>query len=93
MWVDLWFFGLIPILLTALFFYLVVRIIWAVLRGIGRLFGAGDSPWNAGTAHGIGRTTGTAAAGQRGAKICPNPRCRRANVAAARYCAQCGHRL
>ena len=92
MW-DLWFFGLIPILLIALFFYLVLRIIWAVFRGMGRLLGLGDSPRNAGTAHDAGWTVGTAAAGRWGTRICPNPRCRRANVTAARYCAQCGRRL
>lgn len=91
--INLWVFGLIFILLIALFFYLVLRIIWAVLRGIGALLGLGNRR-RQGHGFGAGRIAVDAPTAWRvGGKICPNPRCRRPNVADAHYCAQCGQRL
>ena len=91
--VDVWVvLALIPILLVALFFYLVLRIIWATLRGIGTLLRWGIGPPNARRAGGP-RGSLRAVAMRTVARICPNPRCRRANVTVARFCAQCGQRL
>jgi len=91
--VDPWVFALIPILLLALFFYLVLRIISAVARSLGRLL----RPPSRQRGHGGSRRCspgGQAPAGFRtGLRICPNPHCRRSNVTVARYCAQCGQRL
>ncbi len=91
--VDVWVFGLLLILLIALFFYLGLRIIGAVLRGIGTLLRWGISPWSARRAGGVRRGPLRTVAWRTAARICPNPHCRRANVTVARFCAQCGQRL
>jgi hypothetical protein len=89
---DLWVIGLFPLLLAALFFYLLVRIIWAVVRGIGSLFGIAPSharrDWSDDAEHSAGGS-----AVRTSARICPDPLCRRANDPVARYCGRCGRRL
>ena len=92
MWMDAWIFVLIPILLIALFFYLVWRIIWAMFRGVGWLLGFGGCSRGAGRLDGPGGRTG-AVIPRAGKRICHNPCCRRANERVARFCAQCGQRL
>ncbi|MCP4592156.1 MAG: hypothetical protein GY842_15585 [bacterium] len=92
--VDSWiFFGLIPILLLALFFYLFLRIIGAVFRGVGALLGFGGRRPQAGQRCSHGPGVRPATAWRIGLRVCPNPQCRRGNPSVARFCARCGQRL
>lgn len=94
MWVDLWVFGLIPILFAALFVYLIARLICGLFRGLAWLLGFGESHSRSRRPIPHDRPGETSPGGVRTtSRICPNPRCRRANVAMANYCAQCGQRL
>lgn len=90
----LWILALIPVLLLALFFYLVVRIIWAVARSVGGLLSSVGRPAEHGRWWRRRSSVGRTPVGFRtGMRICPNPHCRRANVTVARYCAVCGEHL
>ena len=90
MWVEWWVFGLIPILFVALFIYLAVRVICALFRGLSGLLGFGEHRDSQRLPAPPDRRP---AAIRTGSRFCPNPRCRRANMAVAHYCAQCGQRL
>ncbi len=92
MTVELWGVGLFLILLIALFFYLILRIMWAVVRGVGALLGLGGRPRLTGESGNVDRPL-RASFRPGGGRLCPNPLCQRTNVAAANYCAQCGQRL
>ena len=108
MTMEFWFIAaLIPILSAAVLCYVIVRLIWAGLRGFGTLLGLGDSRrvtgrFSAGMGTRDARSTAfpagrrnvairTASAVER--QICAAEDCRHVNAAHARYCAQCGRRL
>lgn len=101
---EIWFLAaLIPILSAAVLCYVFLRVVWAALRGLGSMLGLNppSRPHDAlqrGHDHvqtlfrgGRRVEVRTLSMGQR--RICPAENCRHANVAQARFCAQCGRRL
>ncbi|MCK4660329.1 MAG: hypothetical protein KAV82_12470 [Phycisphaerae bacterium] len=92
MWVDAWVFALIPVLVVALFFYGVLRIIGALLGGLGRVVRFICHPVRRRLPDRI-TDSKQASVSRVDVRVCPNHYCRRVNVAEARYCSQCGQRL
>lgn len=90
MTMEFWFLAaLIPILSAAVLCYVIVRVIWAGLRGFATLLGF-SPPRRLNDQVGPARRIGVTHPGRR---ICSAADCCRVNPANARYCAQCGRRL
>jgi len=80
-------FGVLAVLVCALVFFIVLRVLTALLGSLGclvsRLVRRG------------GCSSGPPAAGRGplSSRVCPNARCRKVNDRSAQFCAQCGSRI
>ena len=82
-------FGILAVVLCALVFFVSLRLLTSLLGSLG----AAVSRLFAGTRAATAKAGAAARTGMRPTKVCSNARCRKVNIDAARFCAQCGARM
>ena len=79
-------FGILGVLLCALVFFVVLRLLTSAL-------GFGASCLFRGSRAAAVKSGAAIRTGVRPRKVCSNARCRKVNIHTARFCAQCGARM
>ena len=82
-------FAILAVVVCALVFFIVLRILTAVLGSLG----ASVSRLCPGSSSATAKPEAVARAGMRPGRTCSNGRCRKVNIRTARFCAQCGTRM